>query len=900
VEPRSQRLARQRLEAAALWERRCRGYDLFPAPVALEPEFVPFSPFYSAEDGGWAQVTPSLHHDAPLAFARLIVPVEQKVTPAVMGAWLASLSGLWHPLSLEILWNGREIVYGLTTGQGELNRVLASLRGAFPLLKIESGFESKHDFLHMALSGLRSEQGSGSEETATFHYRVVDFGLSDPVFYPLPIAASLSPDPHLGLISILGTLNAPEVAGVQLIALPCQDQWASSLRELANLWPATRALHQGVTHKCASPLWAVSVRVFAAVRFEGRPDTTRALEICQQIGFSLPGGGRLPQRGTTGWGGTTVGGSTGAGNDNSLMALDNTALDGETLGGREHLLDVLARRSRRPGFLASAQELMQLWHLPSETLLHPLLRRAPVVTLALPTELQRLEGIALGAMHSTAMHSTAMHSTAMHSTRHDAHSAVSTPLDSDHRPGSDSTVPIVRWPDAWRTRHFYTLGATRMGKSTLLLNMMAQDMEMGRGLCLIDPHGDLARDVLERVPPGRESNVLFLDLSDADFPPAIGLLDAGSEWEERLLVSDLLSILRRLFSSSWGNRLEHLLRHALLTLVADRGTDQGSVHTLRDLRPLLGDESYRAQVLERVRDPDLRVFWTREFPAYTASALSPLYNKLGMLFASPLVRRITGGRAAKLHFETLIRERRILLIDLSSAKIGSDNAHFLGALLVSKLQLAAMRSLHLSREERTPFTLYVDEFQNFVVSSFETILSEAGKAGLEMVMANQFLEQLSPALQTAILSNVGTLLSFRVSASTGRVLEKEFGAIVEAETLVNLKRGQGVARLGRSGNTIRIDTFAPPTPLWPERDPSREVMTRVVAATRQQLCRPRAEVDAELFNDGGWQGSDTEGEATDGNAEQATILGANAAKRRATGQARAKSPRKIADKNAPS
>jgi hypothetical protein len=455
----------------------------------------------------------------------------------------------------------------------------------------------------------------------------------------------------------------------------------------------------------------------------------------------------------------------------------------------------------------------------------------------------------------------------------------------------------VRWPDAWRTRHFYTLGATRMGKSTLLLNMMAQDMESGRGLCLIDPHGDLAHDVLERVPPGREGDVLFLDLSDAGFPPAIGLLDAGSEWEERLLVSDLLSILRRLFSSSWGNRLEHLLRHALLTLVADRGTDRCSVHTLRDLRPLLGDETYRAQILERVSDPDLHVFWTREFPAYTASALSPLYNKLGMLFASPLVRRITGGRASKLHFEALIREKRILLIDLSSAKIGADNAHFLGALLVSKLQLAAMRSLHLSREERTPFTLYVDEFQNFVVSSFETILSEAGKAGLEMVMANQFLEQLSPALQTAILSNVGTLLSFRVSASTGRVLEKEFGGIVEAETLVNLKRGQGVARLGRAGNTIRINTFAPPTPHSPDRDQSKAVMTRVVAATRQQLCRPRAEVDAELFEEDRSQESDTEGEAIDSNPEQAAILSANPAKRRATGQDRAKSPRKIADKD---
>jgi len=287
-----------------------------------------------------------------------------------------------------------------------------------------------------------------------------------------------------------------------------------------------------------------------------------------------------------------------------------------------------------------------------------------------------------------------------------------------------------------------------------------------------------------------------------------------------------------------------LLRHALLTLLADKSHK----HTLRDVRALLSDEDYRDQVFRGVRDPDLRLFWKREFPAYPASALSPIYNKLGLLFSSPLVRNIAGGRASKLHFGDLMRDKKVLLVDLSSGKIGSDNAHFLGALLVSRLQLSAMHALRLDREERPPFTLYVDEFHAFVVSSFETILSEAGKAGLHLVMANQFLEQLDAGLQTAILSNVGTLVSFRVSASSARALEREFGGVVGADALVDLSRGEAVARLGRAGNTVRIQTFPPPH--LPDVKEQTGRIERMCERTRGTLCRPRAEVEAELFGVG--------------------------------------------------
>ena len=422
---------------------------------------------------------------------------------------------------------------------------------------------------------------------------------------------------------------------------------------------------------------------------------------------------------------------------------------------------------------------------------------------------------------------------------------------------SKASVPLF-WPDAYRNRHAYVLGATRMGKSTLLLNLIAQDMNAGRGVCLIDPHGDLAHDVLARVPEERADDALYLDLSDRDFPLALGLLEAADEWEERLVCSDLLSILRRLFAASWGDRLEHILRHALLTLLAQPACRQRTERedittecdevtfsmrrpTLRDVRPLLSHKGYRAALLQQVADPDLLAFWRTEFPAYSSSTLSPVYNKLGLLLSSPLVRNVVAQSQSRLSFSQAMQSRKIVIVNLASGLIGEDNAHFLGALLVSKLQIAAMQSLRHDQAARSDFTLYVDEFQHFVVSSFAKILSEAGKAGLSLVMANQFLEQLPAGLQPAILGNVGTLVSFRVSADSGRLLEKELAGRASQSQLVSLGRGEAVARIGGAKDTAFLRTLLPPREV-----PGHEARTEeIVERTRRTCCRRREDMEAE-------------------------------------------------------
>lgn len=609
-------------------------------------------------------------------------------------------------------------------------------------------------------------------------YQVVDFGLKQFAYLPLRSVSSFAADPLAGIVASLSHLQGDEVTGLQILFVPAREPWPESLALVAAEFSDAREVssHRGPSGQASRKLDSPLFACIVRVFAVSLDGQDRAFSLCRRVGGALE---VLSEP-----------------DGNALLALDN-----ENYPDEDHFSDVLERTSSRCGMLLSTRELMALVHPPSENLLHPKLVRLDKGERALPEHLASAEGAMLG----------------LHSYRNEAH-------------------PVV-WPDAFRNRHLYMLGATRMGKSTLLLNMIAQDLEAGRGLCLIDPHGDLALDVLRLLPSERAGDALYLDFADREHPVSMGLLEAGGDWEKRLLCSDVLSILRRLFASSWGDRLEHILRHALQTLLAQPG------HTLRDIRPLLSNKSYREKVLSGVRDPDLLSFWHGEFGSYTPATFAPIYNKLGLLLSSPIVRNIVVQKESKLDLSSLMRERKILLVNLNSGLIGEDNAHFLGALLVSKIQIAAMQSLRHSREERTPFTLYVDEFQNFVVSSFEKILSEAGKAGLSLVMANQFLEQLGERLQTAILSNAGTLVSFRVSSDSARLLEREFAGLFPQEKIVSLSRGESIVRLGTASDSLFVKTLPPPEPTVDDQTEA------ILIQTRERCCRTRAEVEAEMARD---------------------------------------------------
>lgn len=783
-----------RLESLYAWERRLRGYDLYPKPVALEPAFVPYEPDLDADTGGWQSVPQPLngYQEEGQSCLRMRLPVDLKVTPAQSTELLTGLRGLTRPVALEIIATERAIHYQIAVSPSDVELCRAAIMYCCPLARISG--KGDDDLLLDSLIALDERESAMC---------AVDFGLYHPAYRPLRLFESFATDPHAMLHVAIGSLKSGEVACLQVIATPARGRWRDSLSRLVAQFdgvtqpahPNTRdnELERGLRYKLSTPLWAAAVRAFAVASCApgGKPERMpkRALTLCQDMAEALDA---AVQDGC-----------------NRLIALDDSGY-----GAGDQLRDVLDRRVRRTGMLLSTAELAGLWHPPSQSLTHPRLVRYDPKQRLLPDHLRNAPGAVMGV------------------------------IEPDQVTASGEEPQLVPWPDAMRPRHLYMLGATRMGKSTLLLNLIAQDLLNGRGLCLIDPHGDLARDVLERVPPNRMDDVLYVDLSDQAHPPALGLLETADEWEKGLLVSDLLAVMHRLFSSSWGDRLEHILRHALLTLLAARTSPSGTPLTLRDIRPLLDNKVYRAKLLEQVQDPDLKTFWNTEFSGYQSSAFAPIYNKLSLLLSSPVVRNIIGGAENRLQAGDLIKDRRVLLVNLAQSIIGEDNAHFLGALLVSRIQLAAMHNLRLGRGDRMPFTLYVDEFQNFVVSSFEKILSEAGKAGLTLVMANQFLEQLDIGLATAIRSNAGTLVSFRVSAQSGRSLEAEFGGLYGAGVLTNLECGQAVARIGRAGDSILIRTFLPVEPGTMGALSGTAAIVR--KATHHRVCRPRQEVEAEL------------------------------------------------------
>jgi hypothetical protein len=379
--------------------------------------------------------------------------------------------------------------------------------------------------------------------------------------------------------------------------------------------------------------------------------------------------------------------------------------------------------------------------------------------------------------------------------------------------------------EALRDRHLYLLGMTRTGKSTLIQNLVLQDLAQGRGLCFIDPHGDNVRQLLQRVPQARIGDVVYFDATDGDCPPAFNVLATTGPREH--LVGDVLSVFHRLFPESWGPRMEHILRYGLLTLLKSPLT-----HTLADLRPLLLQPVYRGAILTGVRDAEVRSFWADEYPKLPKDSAAPIVNKLSaLLMPGGKLRAILTQRENKIDPGAIMNGGKALLVNLAKGQVGEEASRLLGALLVSAIQLEALRRADMPEKERRPFSLYVDEFQNYTVSSFGTILSEAAKYKLSLALAHQYLDQVPREIQAAIFGNVGTIVSFRVGVDDARLLQKEMrkpiiverqvGRRIEEEEvfwpsledLTNLPTHQAFVRLGRADQVERLKTLPlPPVP----------------------------------------------------------------------------------------
>ena len=381
-----------------------------------------------------------------------------------------------------------------------------------------------------------------------------------------------------------------------------------------------------------------------------------------------------------------------------------------------------------------------------------------------------------------------------------------------------------------RRRHLYVVGKTGVGKSTLLANMIINDLKHDEGLAVIDPHGDLVETVLDYIPRRRINDTVVLDPSDPEAVVQLNLFDGGSVVHRELIASGLVAMFHKLYGHSWGPRLEHILRNALLTLLSRQAR-------LEDVTRLLTSDAYRQRVLDKLTDPVLHAFWTQEFePMHErqrTEAIAPILNKVGQFVSSPLVRRVANARTSSIDIERIMNQGQILLVNVSQGKLGEDNAALLGAMLITRLQLAAMNRAYLPEAERRDFFLYIDEFQNFATTSFIKILSEARKYRLNLTLANQYIAQVPEEVRAAIFGNAGNLLSFTVGAEDAGLLSREFSKLYTPEDLTELARHQVVAKLMIDGESVR--PFPAQTlPLANSHNHNREKVLRV---SRERYAR---------------------------------------------------------------
>lgn len=375
-----------------------------------------------------------------------------------------------------------------------------------------------------------------------------------------------------------------------------------------------------------------------------------------------------------------------------------------------------------------------------------------------------------------------------------------------------------------RRRHLYVIGKTGTGKSTLLSNMAINDLRNGEGLGFIDPHGDAIDILLDYIPANRINDVVYFNPADGERTVKINLFEGKNIEHRELIASGIVSIFQKLYSYSWGPRLEHFLRNALLTLL------QMENARLSDIIELFTKKDFRKKVLEQLQDPVLRSFWEGEFEPLQDrlknEAVAPILNKVGQFVSSPLVRNVVNADKSSFSIEQIMDEGKILLVNLSQGLLGEDNATLLGAMLITKIQLAAMARVNIPEEQRRDYYLYVDEFQNFATSSFNKILSEARKYRLNLTLANQYIAQIPEDVQKAIFGNCGSMISFVMGSSDAQVFAKEYGDKYSFDDLVSLDRHQIINRI--SINNILSSPFPAFTlPLAKSSNQNREKVIRV-------------------------------------------------------------------------
>ncbi len=399
-----------------------------------------------------------------------------------------------------------------------------------------------------------------------------------------------------------------------------------------------------------------------------------------------------------------------------------------------------------------------------------------------------------------------------------------------------------------RRRHIYIMGKTGTGKTTMMENMILDDIRAGRGVGLIDPHGEFVEKILNFIPEERTDDVIYFNPADTAYPIAFNPLETVADEHRHLVASGVMGVFKKIWPDVWSARMEYILNNTLLALLEYPDS------TLLGIMRMLAEKDYRAKVVQNLQDPVVKSFWTNEFARYTqrleTEAVAAIQNKVGQFVSNPLIRNVLGQSHSSIDLRKLMDEGKILIANLSKGRIGEDNSALLGAMLITKLQLAAMKRVDMPEAERRDFYLYIDEFQNFSTESFVNVLSEARKYRLSLVLAHQYIGQLgdyqNSKVRDAIFGNVGTIVLFRTGAEDAEFLEKEFAPTFEASDLVNLSSHNIYVRLMIDG--VASKPFSAET-LAPKDFPRESFSDLIIENSRHRYGTPRPLVEKKISSE---------------------------------------------------
>jgi predicted DNA-binding transcriptional regulator AlpA len=774
------------------WERRGRGWQIWNYPVELEPPFRPF--FYHYVEPGPA-VDDARKPTALSSFVDGILG--RSSAPPAPAPFMEEREYDPEPFYDDgtILEFQVALPAGTKVAKEAAERLLTSLTYAsqpigFEVVGVKDAIftqfacaEDDRTQLEQQLSAHFPESSITERERFLegFWDRkktsvIIDFGLSRECMVPLRTVRGFEIDPLIGIMGALAGIRDGELGLLQVLFQAARAPWAESMvRAVSNA--EGRSFFADAPEMVAQAREKVAQPLYAVVlRVAAQSDSeARAWEIARALGGAL----------------TQFANPT----SNELIALANDGYDDE-----DHATDVCTRATHRSGMLLNTDELVSLAHLPSASVRVPQLKREDARTKAAP---QIVHG----------------HSFILGENSH-----------------AGKTMPVTLGAEA-RSQHCYVIGAPGTGKSTLLLNLIMQDIEHGEGIAVLDPHGDLIDEILGRIPEKRWGDVVLLDPSDEEYPVGFNVLKAHSEIEKTLLGSDLVAVFRRL-STSWGDQMTSVLGNAVLAFL--ESTEGGS---LVDLRRFLVDPGFRTKYLKTVQDPEIVYYWEKTFPMLVAKPQGPILTRLDTFLRPKLIRYMVAQKESRFDLGAIMNEGKIFLAKLSQGAIGEENAYLLGTLLVSKFQQLAMSRQQTAAALRRNFYLYIDEFHNFVTPSMAAILTGARKYRLGLILAHQELQQLvsrDADVASAVIANPYTRICFRLGDFDAKRLADGF-SFFEAKDLQNLQVGDAICRVERAEFDFNLKTF--PLPLI-DRAEAEKRRERIIALSRERYATDRAAVEA--------------------------------------------------------